>query len=165
MHKLFYRQMLTRGYAPSMRMFFLRIAFFLYLVPYPVLRAVHSSLNVPSPTGRWPNSDSTVYSFMTTLSLSLFLSLSAAKPATPNEVSNAYAVNLANVLWFRLFHCGFLCFLCHFLFQRHTYNLCHTKVWINTVVSVNTACTFLLTHARKYMHEPRACYIRFAANR
>ena len=92
--------MLTRGYAPSMRMFFLRIAFFLYLVPYPVLRAVHSSLNVPSPTGRWPNSDSTVCSFMTTLSLSLslFLSLSAAKPATPNEVSNAYAVNLANVL-------------------------------------------------------------------
>ena len=95
---------------------------------------------------------------MTTLSLSL----SAAKPATPNEVSNAYAVNLANVLWFRLFHCDFLCFLCNFLFQRHTYNLCHTKVQIYTAVSVNTACTFLLTHAKKYMHEPRACYIRFA---
>ena len=74
------------------------------------------------------NSDSTVCSFMTTLSLSLSLTLSAAKPATPNEVSNAYAVNLANVLWFCLFHCDFLCFICHFLFQRHTYNLCHTKV-------------------------------------
>ena len=95
-------------------------AFFLYLVLCPVLCTVHSSLNVPSPTGWLLNSGSHVC-------LASWRSLSATI-FQPKDVLLTNAVNLADVLRFQPFDCDLLGFLWYFWSERYTIVVCKFKL-------------------------------------
>ena len=93
------------------------LAFFLYLVLCPVSCTARSSLNVPSPTGRLPNSGSHVC-------LASRRSLCRNLSVQPKDVLLANAVNPANVLRLQLFHCDLLGFLWYFWSERYTIVVC-----------------------------------------